>query len=45
MKNRLPTLLFLLLICLSGAGCAVSQPALVADIQVLPQEAGCIWHM
>ncbi len=39
-KNRLSNLLFLLLFCLAGTGCAVRPPAPVADVQVLPQDAG-----
>ncbi|MDT8379093.1 MAG: NlpC/P60 family N-terminal domain-containing protein [Desulfotignum sp.] len=40
MKNRLLTHLFLLLFCLTGAGCSIRQPMPVADIQLLPQDAG-----
>lgn len=40
MKKWFPTLLFLMLFCLIGAGCAVRQPAPVADVQMLPQDAG-----
>ncbi|MDZ7663831.1 MAG: NlpC/P60 family N-terminal domain-containing protein [Desulfotignum sp.] len=40
MKHRFLTLLFLMLFCLTGAGCAVRQPLPMADIQMLPQDAG-----
>jgi hypothetical protein len=40
MKHRFLTLCFLLLFCLTGAGCAVRQPMPIADIQVLSQDAG-----
>lgn len=40
MKKWFPTLCLLLLICLTGAGCAVRQPLPRADIQMLPQDAG-----
>lgn len=40
MKHRFLALCFLLLFCLTGAGCAVRQPMPIADIQVLPQDAG-----
>jgi hypothetical protein len=40
MKKWFPTLCLLLLFCLTGAGCAVRQPVPVADVQMLPQDAG-----
>ncbi len=40
MKIWFPTLGLLLLICLTGTGCAVRQPLPRADIQRLPQDAG-----
>lgn len=41
-KNHtwLPALLFLLLICLTSAGCAIRHPSPIADIQVLSQDSG-----
>lgn len=39
MKNGL-LILCCLMICLIGAGCAARQPGSIADIQVLPQDAG-----
>jgi hypothetical protein len=40
MKKWFPTFCLLLFFCLIGAGCAVRQPATVADIRMLPQDAG-----
>lgn len=40
MKMWFPTFCLLLLICLTGPGCAVRQLMPMADIQMLPQDAG-----
>jgi hypothetical protein len=40
MKKWFPTFCLLLFFCLIGAGCAVRQPATIADIRMLPQDAG-----
>ncbi|MEX1300772.1 MAG: NlpC/P60 family N-terminal domain-containing protein [Desulfotignum sp.] len=40
MNKWFPTFLVLLLFCLTGVGCAVRQPAPVADIRMLSQDAG-----